>query len=328
VPEERVFCARNGGPLQIAIDAIRLRRWIRHNQIDAIVDLELFAQLTAALSFLLGVGRRVGFHSDSGGGLFRGHLLTHRVPFSHHQHMARNYLQLVHSLLSETPFPLGQGRCSSDARPPDAAAVDKASRLLDRVGIEPGTALVLVNANASDRLPQRRWPMARFAEFIEQLLAIRPDVSILLIGGESDRATNSELRQAVGPNAAGRCFDIAGQLPIDVLPALFARCAVLVTNDSGPAHFAAVSDLPVVVLFGPETPVLFAPLGPATIISANLACSPCVSAYNQRKSNCRDNQCMQRISVKRVLEATLQTLCGRVDAQPRAVWQTPEPSAV
>ncbi len=77
----------------------------------------------------------------------------------------------------------------------------------------------------------------------------------------------------------------------------------MVSNDSGPAHFAAVTDLPVIVLFGPETPQLFRPLGNATVITAGLACSPCVNVGNQRRSMCTDNQCMKRIPVSQVFAA-------------------------
>jgi ADP-heptose:LPS heptosyltransferase len=78
----------------------------------------------------------------------------------------------------------------------------------------------------------------------------------------------------------------------------------------------------VVVLFGPETPVLFAPLGNARIISARLPCSPCVSVYNQRRSACRDNQCMQRINVADVLEATLQYLSAANPSPLRPLART------
>jgi ADP-heptose:LPS heptosyltransferase len=76
-----------------------------------------------------------------------------------------------------------------------------------------------------------------------------------------------------------------------------------VTNDSGPAHFAAVTPLKTVVLFGPETPALYGSLGPSIAVTANLACSPCVSAANHRKTACSDNVCMRAIGVAQVLQA-------------------------
>ena len=77
---------------------------------------------------------------------------------------------------------------------------------------------------------------------------------------------------------------------------------MLVTNDSGPAHFASLTPIEVVVLFGPETPRLFAAPSPRTHpFWAGLACSPCINAFNDRRSPCPDNVCMQRIAVDQVL---------------------------
>ncbi|HET6718093.1 MAG TPA: glycosyltransferase family 9 protein [Rhodocyclaceae bacterium] len=309
IPPERVFIVRHERSGRMAVDVVRLLRWLRRQRFDAVVDLELFARLTAALSFVSGAARRIGFAADRV--VYRGRLMTHGVAFAPGRHMSRNYLQLVRALFDGTAaidFSQDQALPRLQKIRPDAAANRQVAELLATCGQVADTRLVLVNANASDRLVQRRWPLDRFARLIEQVLAIRPDVSVLLIGGASDLATNQALLRAVGHYAGRRCFDIAGQLPIEGLPALFARSAVLVSNDSGPAHFAAVSEIPVVVLFGPETPVLFAPLGAARIISANLPCSPCVSVYNQRRSACQNNLCMQQIGVARVLDATLQTL--------------------
>jgi ADP-heptose:LPS heptosyltransferase len=77
----------------------------------------------------------------------------------------------------------------------------------------------------------------------------------------------------------------------------------MLTNDSGPAHFASVTPLPVFVFFGPETPAIYGPLGNMTPIYAGLACSPCVSAMNHRKSPCSDNVCLQIIPPEQVFES-------------------------
>jgi ADP-heptose:LPS heptosyltransferase len=84
----------------------------------------------------------------------------------------------------------------------------------------------------------------------------------------------------------------------------------MVTNDSGPAHFAAAAGLPTIVLFGPETPKLYQPLGNSRAIYAGLACSPCVSAHNHRKTACTDNVCMQAITVEEVYAAVADVLSG------------------
>ena len=87
--------------------------------------------------------------------------------------------------------------------------------------------------------------------------------------------------------------------------------SAIVTNDSGPAHFAAATLLPTIVLFGPETPKLYQPLGSSQAIYAGLACSPCVGAHNHRKTACTDNVCMRAISVEQVYRTLESTLAQR-----------------
>ena len=93
-----------------------------------------------------------------------------------------------------------------------------------------------------------------------------------------------------------------GAVKLEQLPILYSIATLMVTNDSGPGHFSSITPLPTFVLFGPETPALYGSLGNSTPIFAGLACSPCVSAANHRKTPCIDNKCLQAISVKEVFE--------------------------
>ena len=63
---------------------------------------------------------------------------------------------------------------------------------------------------------------------------------------------------------AERAVSFAGQTTLRELLTLYTIADVLVTNDSGPAHFASLTPVHTVVLFGPETPRLFGSLAPAT----------------------------------------------------------------
>jgi ADP-heptose:LPS heptosyltransferase len=87
---------------------------------------------------------------------------------------------------------------------------------------------------------------------------------------------------------------------------LYSISSFMLTNDSGPAHFAAVTPLKVFVLFGPETPALYLPLGGnAEPFYRALPCSPCVSAANHRKTTCIPRPCITGIQaswVKQRLE--------------------------
>ena len=89
---------------------------------------------------------------------------------------------------------------------------------------------------------------------------------------------------------------------MEELLTLYSLSRALVTNDSGPAHFATLTSIQTLTLFGPETPRLFAANSPRShTLWAGIACSPCVSAYNNRVSCCTNNLCMQAISVEQVL---------------------------
>jgi ADP-heptose:LPS heptosyltransferase len=158
--------------------------------------------------------------------------------------------------------------------------------------------LVLLNANASDLLPLRKWPSDRYVELARRLLERYSDILVVFTGSAAERAPTEKLVYEV---RSDRCISLAGKTNLRQLLALYSLAEVLVTNDSGPAHFASLTPINVVVLFGPETPRLFAASSPRTHpLSAELACSPCINAFNNRNSACRDNVCMQRITVEQV----------------------------
>ena len=86
----------------------------------------------------------------------------------------------------------------------------------------------------------------------------------------------------------------------------------MVTNDSGPAHYASVTTIDVVTLFGPESPDFFGARSDRShLMWAGLSCSPCVNAFNQRVTMCTNNLCMQSISVDEVFEKVTAVLQRR-----------------
>jgi ADP-heptose:LPS heptosyltransferase len=100
-----------------------------------------------------------------------------------------------------------------------------------------------------------------------------------------------------------RCINLAGETSFRELIDLYALADLLVSNDSGPPNVAALTNIKVLVFFGPESPACYKPLGEhVEVLYADLLCSPCVSAYNHRKSPCRDNKCLQVITVDEVYE--------------------------
>jgi ADP-heptose:LPS heptosyltransferase len=316
ISRANVFCIRNTSLWHLALDTLTFLLWTRHNRIDTVVDLELFSRFTALLTGLSGANRRVGFYRFHNEGLYRGEMLTHRVAYNPHIHIAKNFIALIDSLLSATPtIPyaktlIGDDELTIAFPPPSASAreglVMRIKTLVPNLDLT-RFRVVLINPNASEMLPQRRWMPERFAELIQCILAANDDILVLITGAPSERA---EAEQLASQSGSDRCIAFAGQSALGDLPALYALTVVMVTNDSGPAHFAAASGLPTIVLFGPETPNLYRPLGNSIPIYAGLACSPCVSASNHRKSACDDNVCMRANSVEQVFAAVTDVLAA------------------
>ena len=146
--------------------------------------------------------------------------------------------------------------------------------------------------------PLRRWPVARYAEVAREL--VRQGRRVLLTGAPHDAL--------VRPAFEGiDVVDLVGATTLPGLVALYARCGVVVTHDSGPLHLARLSGAPLVGLFGPTSPASMLCEDARAIAlwpGATLPCAPC---YDGRSfAPCADNICMQRIGSNDVL--------ARVDA--------------
>jgi ADP-heptose:LPS heptosyltransferase len=138
-------------------------------------------------------------------------------------------------------------------------------------------------------------------ELGRRILAGHPGALVVVTGAPAEQPAADLLCRQIG---SSRAVSVAGRTTLRELLTLYTLADVLVTNDSGPAHFASLTPLATVVLFGPETPRLFGALSPATVVIwKELACSPCVSVFNHRFSPCRNNVCMQSITVDEVSAA-------------------------
>jgi ADP-heptose:LPS heptosyltransferase len=323
VPPENVIAIRANGLVGTVVGAVRALLAVRRAGIDAVVDLEFFARSSAALGYLSGARWRVGFHATGGAGRYRGDLLTHRVGFNPYLHTTQAFRLLVEALdhpaeafprFAYVPPAAEPGAASFVPTPAEAAQVR--GLLRDVLGRHANGEILLLNANASDLMPLRRWPPERYVELAHRLLAEHPGAAVVFTGAPAEAAAAAELVRRVGSD---RCGSLAGRTTLRQLMVLDCLSEVLVTNDSGPAHFATLTPVDVVVLFGPETPKLFAGVGGRTHpLWAGLACSPCINAFNDRNSACRDNVCMTRITVGQVAAEVGRVLAARRAAGRRA----------
>jgi len=307
-PRERIVRVAGRGPGGTIAALLGAVRRIRALRFDVVIDLEYFSRVSALVSFLSGAPVRAGFHRFAAEGLYCGDLYTHRATWNAHLHVAQSMAVLVRSAAADAR----EAPLLKEPAPPLAAlpfppfAPTEGDRLsvhalLDASGVPAGAEIVLVNPNSSDLLPLRRWPEDRFAALCRDLRDRFPDAWVVLTGAPHETQLGQRIVASAG---GGRCVSVIGRTDLRQLLTLFTMSRVLVSADSGPPHFAALTPLRVVTLFGPETPSLYGPVnGRNEAISAGLACSPCIHAWNRRVSTCTDNQCMQRIDVARVVAA-------------------------
>jgi ADP-heptose:LPS heptosyltransferase len=318
VKPENIFTIDSSSLGGLIKDTLRFLMLARKHRIDTVIDLELFSRFTALLTGMCGARRRVGYHIFHGEGLWRGFMLTRKVHYNPHIHITKNFLSLIHAAFAqkiEVPFSkieIPDSEVRLEQAIIDPSALEKVRLRIEKLAKEanihytPGKErLILINPNASDLLPQRRWAQQRFSELIQATHQQYPNDLILITGSPAEFDYVEKVRAVANVKNA---LNFAGQVSFAELPPLYTLSDVMVTNDSGPGHFSAVTPLRTVVLFGPETPALYGSVGNSIAITANLACSPCVSAANHRKTPCHDNVCMQAITVPQVLDKVMKQL--------------------
>jgi lipopolysaccharide heptosyltransferase II len=310
VPPERIITVSDAGLWNFAAGALRATRRLRQLKLDVAVDCELFSRISALFAFASGARIRVGFHRHTQEGLYRGTFLDRPVLYNPYAHIAVQFLSLARALDSQsTPF--GKERPMAPRPKLKPLAFSKAERrsaaehLYGTFPALRGRPLVLLYAGAGP-LPVRAWPIEHFASLAAKLLADGCAVAVIGLAVDAPLA-----RSIVERCAHGACVDLTAYTEtLRELLLIFHAASLLISNDGGPNHFAALTPIPIVSLFGPETPVLYAPLAErAVALSRNLPCSPCLSAYNHRRSPCDgDNQCLRQIAVTDVLHAARRLL--------------------
>jgi ADP-heptose:LPS heptosyltransferase len=314
VPAQNIVAIRSDSFPHFVRDVLTALARLRRARVDAVVDMEFFSRASAILAFLSGARLRAGLHRFTAEAPYRGDLFTHRVQHNPYLHVSQAYRLVVEALWADpadtplmktAPAPLPGVPAFA---PAEHERVRMRAKLDEAAGSVVRGPLVLLNASAGDRLPLRRWPEARFVELGRRLLDEYPDLTIGLTGTAEERPAIESVREQLG----ARAVSLAGCTTLREVLLLYTLADVLVTNDSGPGHFASLTEVDSIVLFGPETPAVFGPLGRRSqAVSAGLACSPCVSAYNHRFSPCRYNACMHAISVDEVLVRVRAALAAR-----------------
>jgi ADP-heptose:LPS heptosyltransferase len=293
-------------------DSIRVLRLMRKDKFDIVIDCELFARVSAIFAFLSGAATRVGFHPHTQEGLQRGNFINRPVLYNPYHHISQQFITLADAINSPTvptsKYPVAVEHIKAPTVEFSSAEISRMEkRLFGDFRELRGKKLVLIYPSGGE-LPIRAWPLSYYCQISQKLLQQGYAVAVIGLTGDKELA-----REILSYCRNPCCVDLTGYTQtIRELMLIFHLASLLITNDGGPPQFAALTPIPTIVFFGPETPALYGPQdGKSEVFFEPLACSPCLTAYNHRNSPCDgDNLCLQSIQPDRVTAKALEILEG------------------
>jgi heptosyltransferase-2 len=249
----------------------------------------------AFLTFLAGVPRRYGYATDG-----RSLLLSDPVAAPDRRtlvHQVRYYWDLLK--------PLG---LTGDPSAPELVVFSEEEQAMAVRFAQGGLTAtdVIVGINPGSTYGgAKRWLPERFAEVTERLCRTvresrEQQVSVVIFGAKGEE----RLGQEIAARLSSRSLVLSGATTIRELMAAVKRCAMLLTNDTGPMHIASAFQVPVVAIFGPTDWRTTSPFGSAhAIVRQPVDCAPCLLR------ECPiDHRCMTRVSVDQVYGAAVKQL--------------------
>lgn len=228
-------------------------------------------------SWLSGIPRRVGYRGHWRSWLVDQVVREPRKPGPPEHHSLR-FLRIARE-------------CGAETENIEVSKPNQTSNIKDQtlIGLCPG----------AEYGPAKRWFPERFAEAAAQITA-QTTAQWILFGTKNDVAIGEQIAAAIGDH----CLNRIGQTTLPQLIDELRQCRLLLTNDTGTMHLAALLGVPVVAVFGSTEPRLTRPLGHGHIILRHhVECSPCFLR------ECPiDFRCMKAVGADEVAGAVLSLL--------------------
>ncbi len=262
----------------------RLIREVRRQRFDLVID--LFGNpRTALVTRLSGARVRVGFD-------FRGRAYAYNVLVAPRGHTVHN-TQFNLDALTALGIPTEDRDLHIVPSEQDRRSAEKYWEKENLSGKK------VIALNGGGGWSSKRWPLGSFAELAERVRTSLDAVPLLIWGPGEEIIVEEILRKMrVKPL-------VAPSTTLLELASFLVRCALLVSNDSGPMHIGAAMGIPVLGIFGPTLPQLQGPYGKntATVRQESLECLGC------NLTRCPiGNPCMNTLTVDSVYAAAEQLL--------------------
>ena len=239
-------------------------------------------------SWLSGIPRRVGYRGHWRSWLVNQIVREPRKPGPPEHHSLR-FLRIARECGAETEKTSNVQRPTLNVQRSDSNQLSTINHQTLKIGLCPG----------AEYGPAKRWLPERFAEAAAKITA-QSSAQWILLGTKNDAAIGEQIAAAIGDH----CVNRIGQTTLDQLIDELRQCRLLLTNDTGTMHLAALLGVPVVAVFGSTEPRLTGPLGNGhTILRHHVECSPCFLR------ECPiDFRCMKAVTADEVASAVLSML--------------------
>jgi heptosyltransferase-2 len=174
----------------------------------------------------------------------------------------------------------------------------------ERGRLEDYSEVICLNSGAAFGAA-KHWPSAYFADLACRLAEERGSGVLVLCGPKESAIARDIATRARHPNVHALSDLTAPIVPdgprlsLGLTKACVRRADLLVTTDSGPRHFAAAFDRPVVTLFGPTHIEWTETYHPRAVhLQKRVECGPC-----QLRVCPLDHRCMLRLTPEEVYSA-------------------------
>lgn len=249
---------------------LTMRSMLHSKRFDLVIDMQgLFK--SAVLAAISGCSNRIGYcEMREGSGL-----ISKAICGSHSKdHVIERYLDVVRYLgadVHEVEFPM-----------PDLTEESRSIR--EKLAAQNVTGDYVVFVPGA-RWRTKEWPVEYYARLAAMITA--EGTAVVLAGGPDDMDKGSRIKELC-PAAA----DLTGQTSLRELAALIKGCAVYISADTGPLHFAAALKKPLIAMYGPTKADRTGPYGSdkASVLLSPAACAGCL------KKACNDWHCMHDIT--------------------------------
>ena len=257
---------------------------LRKHRFDLAIDLRTGTR-GAILAYLSGAPLRIGRYAEDGI-LWRNRLFTHLVRPKNElsQHCAEHGLNILAPFGLDTPNKAPQLFVSPDKE-------KRASALLREENVPAGKQIIAVQPFSLWRY--KEWGTEKFTTLVAW---IRKEFSIpvLIVGSADERSRADDILRRCGSGV----YNLAGRTSLGELAAVLKRSDLFIGGDSAGLHIAAAVGTPTISLFGPSSPVSWAPKGEEhVVICKNWECVPC------REKGCHNSErsrCLEELTVEEV----------------------------